>query len=273
MPETSHPDISVIVVAMNEAHDIAECIESVRGWCREVIVFDSGSTDGTQEICRALGARVFETDWPGDGPQKNRALAQASGEWVLCLDADERIGPELKAELLRALPSTPHAAFSTPRLSTFCGRDMHHGDWWPDRIVRVFRREKGRFTDVLTHTRPIVDGTTGTLASPILHRSIPSLHEALDKMNVYSSEGAKTLDARGKRAGFARAILSGLWAFVRIYVVQRGFLDGRRGFVIAAMSAEGTYYRYLKLWLMHDPDGARDLARIAKRDQGRRASA
>jgi glycosyltransferase involved in cell wall biosynthesis len=243
------PDISVIVVAMNEAHDIADCIESVLGWCREVIVFDSGSKDGTPDLCRRLGAKVFETDWPGDGPQKNRALAQATGEWVICLDADERIGPELREEILRELPATPHAALSTPRLSTFCGQDMRHGDWWPDRIVRIFRRAKGRFTDVRTHTHPVIDGTTGALRSPILHRAIPDLHEALDKMNVYSSEGARTLAERGKRAGFGRALASGAWAFVRMYVLKRGFLDGRRGFVVAMLAAEGTMYRYLKLWL------------------------
>jgi glycosyltransferase involved in cell wall biosynthesis len=246
------PDISVIVVAKNEAHDIPDCIASVRGWCREVIVFDSGSTDGTPDLCRSLGARVFETDWPGDGPQKNRALAQAQGEWVLCLDADERIGPELRDELLRTLPGTAHAAFSSPRLSSFCGRDMRHGDWWPDRIVRVFRRGKARFTDVRTHTHPVVEGTTGALSHPILHRAIPELGESLDKMNLYSTEGAKTLFERGKRASFGRALLSGAWAFVRMYVMKLGFLDGRHGFMLAVLSAEGTYYRYLKLWLMRE---------------------
>jgi glycosyltransferase involved in cell wall biosynthesis len=254
------PDLSVIIVAKNEAHDIADTITSVREWCREVIVFDSGSTDGTQELCRRLGAKVFETDWPGDGPQKNRALAEASGEWVLCLDADERIGPELREEILRELPRTRHAALSTPRLSSFCGQDMRHGDWWPDRIVRIFRRDRGRFTDVRTHTRPIVDGTTGALSCPILHRSIPDLHEALDKLNVYSTEGAKTLYERGKRASFLRAVASGTWAFVRMYVLQRGFLDGRRGFVVALLNAEGTFYRYLKLWLMRDPIAGHALA-------------
>jgi glycosyltransferase involved in cell wall biosynthesis len=245
-----NPDISVIIVAKNEAHDISDTILSVRDWCREVIVFDSGSTDGTPDLCRKLGAKVFETDWPGDGPQKNRALGQASGEWVICLDADERIGPPLRDEILRTLPRSPHAAFSTPRLSSFCGQDMRHGDWWPDRIVRIFRREKGRFTDVRTHTRPMVDGTTGTLLNPILHRAIPELGESIDKMNLYSTEGAKSAFERGKRATFARALLSGAWAFLRMYVLKHGFLDGRRGFVLAVLTAEGTYYRYLKLWLM-----------------------
>jgi glycosyltransferase involved in cell wall biosynthesis len=246
------PDISVIVVAKNEAHDIPDCIRSVRDWCREVIVLDSGSTDGTPALCRALGAEVFETDWPGDGPQKNRALDRARGEWVLCLDADERIGPELRDELLGVLPGTAHAAFSTPRLSSFCGRDMRHGDWWPDRIVRIFRRGRARFTEVRTHTHPVVQGTTGALQSPILHRAIPELGESLDKMNLYSTEGARTMLERGKRATFGRALLSGAWAFVRMYLLKAGFLDGRHGFMLAVLSAEGTYYRYLKLWLLRE---------------------
>jgi len=243
-------DISVIIVAMNEAHDIADTIASVKGWCREVIVFDSGSTDGTQALCRSLGAKVFETDWPGDGPQKNRALAQATGEWVICLDADEQISEQLQRELLETLPNTSNAAFSTPRLSSFCGREMYHCGWWPDRIVRIFRRTQSRFTDVRTHTHLIVDGRTGSMQSPILHRAIPEITESLEKMNLYSTEGARTLFEKGKQSGFFKALGHGFWAFFRTYVLRLGFLDGKHGFMLSVLNAEGTYYRYIKLWLM-----------------------
>lgn len=245
--------LSVIVVAMNEAHDIRDCLESVRGLAMETIVFDSGSNDGTPDICRDLGARVFETDWPGDGPQKNRALAEATGDWVLCLDADERVGAELRREIERLLAEgSPHAAFSTPRRSSFCGRFMKHSGWWPDRIERLFRRGSARFTDVRTHTHLVIDGTIGRFDGPITHIAIDDLHEALDKANSYSTSGALTMAESGKRSSLRKAIGKGIWAFLRTYVVRRGFLDGRMGFMLAVANAEGTYYRYAKLALMTD---------------------
>lgn len=245
--------LSVIVVAMNEAHDIRDCLESVRGLAMETIVFDSGSTDGTPALCRELGARVFETDWPGDGLQKNRALAQATGDWVLCLDADERVGDELRREIERLLDQgATHAAFSTPRRSSFCGQFMKHSGWWPDRIVRLFRRGSARFTDVRTHTHPVIDGTTGTFNGPIVHIAIGDLHEALDKANSYSTSGALTMAEGGKRSSLGKAIGKGIWAFLRTYVLRRGFLDGRMGFMLAVANAEGTYYRYAKLALLND---------------------
>lgn len=243
--------LSVIVVAMNEAHDIGDCLESVRGLATETIVFDSGSTDGTPDICRELGARVFETDWPGDGPQKNRALLQATGDWVLCLDADERVGDELRREIESLLEQgSTHAAFSTPRRSSFCGRFMNHSGWWPDRIERLFRRGSARFTDVRTHTHLVIDGTIGRFDGPIIHIAIGDLHEALDKANSYSTSGALTMAENGKRSSLGKAIGKGLWAFLRTYLLRRGFLDGRMGFILAVANAEGTYYRYLKLMLM-----------------------
>jgi glycosyltransferase involved in cell wall biosynthesis len=244
--------LSTIIVAMNEAHDIQPCIESVKGLASEVIVFDSGSTDGTPQLCRDLGAIVVETDWPGDGPQKNRALNLAKGDWVLSLDADERVSPELYQRISRLLDEgSPHDAFSTPRSSFFCGRFMRHSGWWPDRIVRLFRRDKGHFTDVRTHTHVEVPGTTGKLSETIVHNAITDITEAVDKANQYSSAGALTMFEQGKRSSFGKAIFRGFWAFIRTYVIRRGFLDGKQGFMLAVTNAEGTYYRYLKLWMMH----------------------
>ncbi len=252
-PQPHRATLSVIVVAMNEAHDIRDCLESVRGLAMETIVFDSGSADGTPGICRELGARVFETDWPGDGPQKNRALAQATGDWVLCLDADERVGDELRREIESLLEQgSTHAAFSTPRRSSFCGRFMNHSGWWPDRIERLFRRGSARFTDVRTHTHLVIEGTVGRFNGPIIHIAIGNLHEALDKANSYSTSGAQTMAESGRRSSLGQAIGKGLWAFVRTYVLRRGFLDGRMGFMLAVANAEGTYYRYAKLALLSE---------------------
>jgi len=254
---TRHATLSVIVVAMNEAHDIPDCIKSVRGLATEIIVFDSGSADGTPALCRKLGATVYETDWPGDGPQKNRALDVATGDWVLCLDADERVSDRLRRELEHLLEhGTTHAAFSTPRRSSFCGRFMNHSGWWPDRIERLFRRGSARFTNVRTHTRLVIDGTVGQMDGPIIHIAINELHEALEKVNAYSTSGALTMAERGKRSSLGKAIGKGLWAFIRTYLIQRGFLDGMEGFMLAVANAEGTYYRYLKLMLLQERERA-----------------
>ena len=242
--------ISVAIITKNEATDITDCLDSVRDWAHEVIVVDSGSRDGTQEICRARGAQVIETaDWPGFGPQKNRALAGCSGDWVLSLDADERISPALREEILNAIGSGKYKAFKIPRLSSFCGKEMHHGGWWPDHVLRLFERNSGSFSNDRVHEQVIVDCEQGTLTQPILHKAIVEIEESLDKMNRYSSDGAIAAQAKGKRATLTRAFSSATWAFFRTYILRRGFLDGKHGLLLAILNAEGTFYRYVKLWL------------------------
>ena len=242
----------LIIVAKNEATDIPDCIRSVHGLASEVIVFDSGSTDGTPTLCRDLGAKVVETDWPGDGPQKNRALDIATGDWVLCLDADERVGQELRTEIEAVLrQGSPHTAFRMPRSSSFCGKFMKHSGWWPDYIIRLFKRGEGRFTEVFTHTHLEHRGTLGTFRGPVIHLAIPELAESLEKMNAYSTAGARTLAAKGKTASVSVAAIRGLWMFFRVYILKRGFLDGREGFLLAVLNAEGTFHKYAKLAIHH----------------------
>jgi glycosyltransferase involved in cell wall biosynthesis len=243
--------ISVVVITKNEADAIERCLRSV-GWADEVIVLDSGSTDRTVEISQKMGARVSVTaDWPGFGPQKNRALAQATGDWVLSLDADEWVTQDLRDEILRTI-SNPDGtlAFRVPRLSSFCGRSMRHSGWWPDYVTRLFRRGAARFSDDVVHERVIVEGKTGTLCEPIMHDTFVDLDELLQKMNNYSSLAAQEMRRGGRRVGLAGAVLRGLWAFIRTYFLRGGFLDGREGFMLAVATAEGTYYRYAKLMLL-----------------------
>lgn len=243
--------LSVILITRNESRHIAACLSSV-AFADEWIVVDSGSTDGTREIAESMGARVVTTDdWPGFGVQKNRALALARGRWVFSIDADERVTGELAARI-RAVVADPGAAdgYEISRISRFCGQWMRHGDWYPDRVLRLFRRERGRFTDDLVHERLVVQGRVARLAGDLLHDTMPTLDDALDKMNRYSSGRALDKVRAGGRGGLATALGHGLWAFVRCYVVKRGFLDGRLGFVLAVYQAEGTYYRYLKMGLL-----------------------
>ncbi|RZS78428.1 glycosyltransferase family 2 protein [Pigmentiphaga kullae] len=241
--------LSVIIIARNEARNLADCLESVR-FADEIVVVDSGSTDETVDIARRHGARVEITpDWPGFGPQKNRALALATGDWVLSLDADERVTPELAAAIADVLRAPRHDAYDMPRLSSFCGRFIRHSGWWPDRVLRLFRRGTARFSDDLVHEKVVADGEAGHLAPHLLHYTYPDLDSAIAKMNRYSSDSAQALHARGRRAGVGAAIGHGAWTFVRLYVFKRGFLDGRHGFLLAATAAAGSFYRYAKLSL------------------------
>jgi len=242
--------LSVIVITRNEARNLADCLESVR-FADEVVVLDSGSTDDTVEIARRHGARVeVAADWPGFGPQKNRALALAGGDWVLSLDADERVTPELAAAIGEVLRAPRHDAYDMPRLSSFCGRFIRHSGWWPDRVLRLFRRGAARFSDDPVHEKVVPDGSVGRLAPHLLHYTYPDLDSAVAKMNRYSSDSARAMHARGRRAGIGAAVGHGAWTFVRLYVFKRGFLDGRHGFLLAATAAAGSFYRYAKLSLM-----------------------
>jgi glycosyltransferase involved in cell wall biosynthesis len=243
--------LSVIIITKNEAANMRACVESV-AWADEIIVVDSGSSDGTPDICRALGTKVYEHDWPGFGPQKNRALDYATGDWVLSLDADERVPPDLRAEIQSAVNEGRSDAYEIPRLSSFFGRYIRHSGWRPDYVTRLFKRGVGRFSDDLVHERVIVTGSTAKLRHSILHESFRDAEELLDKINHYSTAGALMLHNKNRTASLKRAVAHALWAFLRSYVLRAGFLDGREGFMLAVSTAEGSYYRYVKLMLLAD---------------------
>lgn len=244
--------LSVVIITKNEAHNIRACLESA-AWADEIIVVDSGSTDDTVKISESMGAQVYITgDWPGFGPQKNRALSHATGEWVLSLDADERITPPLRGEIEAALNNPQgHTAFCMPRLSSFCGRYMRHSGWYPDLVTRLFKRGSARFSEDLVHESLIVDGLIGKLRQSILHETFNDLEELLTKINQYSTAGARMLNEKNKTASLKKAIAHGLWAFFRTYILRAGFMDGREGFMLAVSTAESTYYRYAKLLLLN----------------------
>ena len=243
---------SVIIITKNEAANIRACLESV-AWADEIIVVDSGSSDGTVEICRELGARAYVHGWPGFGMQKNRALSYATHEWVFSIDADERVTPELRSAIEAVLARTDdeHIAYEISRLSSYCGRFMRHSGWYPDHIVRLFKRGAAHFSDDLVHERLLVEGDVGQLGGELLHYAFDNLDEVLQKVNHYSSAGAAMLQRRDRQATLPGAVLRGLWSFMRTYVLRGGFLDGREGFMLAVSNAEGTYYRYLKLMLLN----------------------
>lgn len=244
------PSLSVTVITKNEAHNIEACLRSV-AFADEVIVLDSGSTDETVQLAVALGAKVSERlDWKGFGIQKNRALTLASSDWILSIDADERVTPKLQAEIQAVIKAPDFDAYSVPRLSSYCGQYMLHSGWYPDRTTRLFRRESAQFSDDLVHEKIVTPCKVGLLNSRLLHESFINLEAVLDKTNRYSTAGAHSLFHKGKSASVGAALGHGVWAFVRTYFLRLGFLDGRLGLVLAISNAEGTYYRYLKLWLL-----------------------
>jgi glycosyltransferase involved in cell wall biosynthesis len=254
MPERQVPRLSAIIIAKNEARNIGACLDTL-AFCDERIVVDGNSDDGTPEIARAKGARVTTAPWHGFGEQKNFALSLASGDWVLSIDADERVTPALAHAIEAATGRQGVNGYEMPRRSSFLGREMRHSGWSPDYVLRLFRRGRARFTDDLVHERVVCDGQVGRLAESLLHYPVIGLEDAVGRMDRYSTAGAEMLVASGRRISFGSGIAHGLWSFLRAYVWRLGFLDGREGFLLAVANAEGTYYRYMKAWLKARRDG------------------
>lgn len=244
--------LSVILITKNEAANIKDCLESV-SFANEIIVVDSQSSDQTVKIAQSFGAKVeITSDWPGFGPQKNRALSLATQDWVLSIDADERVTPELKDEILAVINSSSSTnCYAIPRLSWYCGRFMKHSGWYPDYVERLFKRGSAKFSDHLVHERLLPTGTVKKLKHHFLHYSFKNFSQVLQKIDSYSTASANQACQQGKKSSVLKAIGHGLWAFFRTYFLRLGFLDGQQGLALAISNAEGTYYRYIKIWLLN----------------------
>ncbi|MES2932396.1 MAG: glycosyltransferase family 2 protein [Pseudomonadota bacterium] len=242
------PSLSVIIITKNEADNLHDCLQSLAGIQAELIVVDSGSSDATVQIARDAGATVIQTaSWPGFGPQKNIALAAATCDWVLSLDADERLTPALREQILAAISHGAFKSYEMPRLSYFCGQPIRHGGWYPDYILRLFERGHARFSDHLVHERVLADGETGRLDSPLLHYNYRNQGDVERKITSYSDAGAQQLFLRGKQSNLVSAAVHGGWAFIRTYVLRLGFLDGVAGYQIARMNQRSSQLKYAKL--------------------------
>lgn len=252
------PTLGVALITKNAAARLAQCLDAL-AFADEVVVVDSGSTDATLDIARAHGARVIERpDWPGFGPQKNRALDALATDWLLSIDADEVVSPELATSIRAAIAAPAADVYAIDRLSSFCGAWIRHSGWYPDWIARLFKRGAARFSDDLVHERLVFQGPVQRLSGKLLHYSYEDFDTVLRKLDAYSSAGARQRAAAGKRASFGTALARGAWAFVRTWVLRRGFLDGRAGFMIAVFNAETVYYRFLKLARYNGQDERQD---------------
>jgi len=243
--------ITAIVITRNEEGNIGDCLESIP-FVDEVIVIDSGSVDGTEEICRRdPRVRWFSESWKGFGPQKNSALDKAGNDWILSLDADERVTPEL-AEEIASLPPEPGVdGYRIPRKSFFGKRWVRHGGWYPDHTIRLWRRRAGRFVDRSVHEVVRVEGKVGVLRGDLLHHTYMDTTDFVERMNRYSTLGAAELRKRGVRGTTFDLLFRPPFTFFRMFVLRRGFLDGGLGFRLAVLYAMYTFLKYAKT---NDPD-------------------
>jgi len=261
MTPTRRP-FSLCVIARDEESNLPRCLASA-SFADDVVVLDSGSTDRTVERAKAAGARVFVEPFRGHVAQKARAVELARHGWVLCLDADEEISPELRASIERALarPDGEVAAWELARKTCYAGRFIEHGGWWPEWRVRLFDRARGRWSGEDPHDRVEVEGRVGRLEGALHHFAYRDLDHHLAKVNAYTTTMARGLLARGVRFSWLDLLLRPPARFLRMYLLRRGFLDGARGLLLAAVGAFYVFLKYAKLWELtragRAPDGGK----------------
>ena len=247
------PLVSACVIAGDEEANIEDCVRSLQ-FCDEVVVVDSHSKDRTRELAAALGARVVEHDWLGHIDQKNHAVSLARNDWVLCVDADERVTPELKEAVLRVTQGEPPCAgYEVARRNIYLGRWIKHGGWYPDAKVRLFDRRRGRWGGVNPHDHVKVDGPVGTLGADLEHLSYRDVsHHVTKSIDFFSTISAKEKLSRGQSFITVQLLLGPPWKFTKMFFLRLGFLDGWRGFIVAMLGAFFVFLKYAKLWeLVH----------------------
>jgi glycosyltransferase involved in cell wall biosynthesis len=239
--------VSVTVITLNEAAHIEACLASL-AWADEILVVDSGSTDGTPDLARARGARVIVREWPGYAAQKNFAADQCAHEWILSVDADERVTPELQAEIAATLQRTPpEAGFRIPRVTWHLGRWIRTTDWYPDYQLRLYHRRRASWAARAVHESVRADGPVGQLTRDLQHFAYRDLSHHIQTMDKYTTLAAEAMRQEGRRASVLDLTLHPVAAFVRNYVLRRGVMDGSAGFVISVMNAYYVFLKFAKL--------------------------
>ena len=240
--------ISVTVITHNEEENIGGCLESVK-WADEIIVVDSGSTDRTIEICKRYTDKVFLASWVGMKEQKQCAVDKASHTWIFSIDADERATEDIRNFILRELKHPSHDGYRFPRQNYFLGKWLRYGGWYPDHVLRFFRKDKGHFGGINPHDKVVVgSGRVRTVEIPFVHYTYKSIAQYLTKQNMYSSISAKELFHSGRKVTPHLIPLKAFWKFIETYLLKRGFLDGFRGFVVAIGATYSTFWKYVQIW-------------------------
>ncbi len=240
--------LSVTVIAWNEEARLRDCLESA-AWADEIVVVDAESSDKTVTLAREFTDKVYVRSWPGFAAQKNFAIEQATGDWILSLDADERVTPELRERIRGILrEGGPADGYTVPRRNIFWGAWVRHGGLYPDYQLRLFRRGAGRFVSNAVHESVTVTGRVETLEEALLHHSYRDLEDFVRRSNRYSTLSAQDWIRRGRSVGLPGVAIRPLGRFLSMYIVHRGFLDGWRGFVLAALYADYVFLRMAKVW-------------------------
>jgi glycosyltransferase involved in cell wall biosynthesis len=239
--------ISVAIITHNEERNIRDCLESVK-WAGEIVVVDNGSTDGTLKICQEYRARVYQEGWKGYSAQKNSAIEKTANEWVLSLDADERIGPELRQEIENALQGEPPVdGYWIARKNHFLGRWIRYCGWYPDRNLRLFRKSRGCFTERAVHEKVEVQGKTATLNHPLIHETYRSLSDFLIRSDRYSTLAAGEMQRQGRNYRWGDVFFRPPLTFLQMYLLRAGFLEGYSGFLLSVFYSYYTFVKYAKL--------------------------
>ncbi len=247
------PTLAVALIVKNEAQELPFCLNSVKDWVDEIIVLDSGSTDGTQAIAQSYGAKIYSnTHWPGFGKQRQLAQTYIKSDYVLWLDADERVTPELKAQIQAAVASDEsHTLYQINRLSEVFGKKIHHSGWYPDYVTRLYRTKDTQYDDSLVHESVVVPAgfKLKKLDGHLLHYTYKTLHQYLNKSASYAQAWAEQRAAKGKKASLWDACSHAFARFIRMYLLKRGFMDGKHGFLLAVLSAHSVFVKYAELWI------------------------
>jgi glycosyltransferase involved in cell wall biosynthesis len=235
--------------AKNEEKNLSDCLNSVK-WADEIVVIDSASDDNTVEVAKRFTPKVFTHQWEGYSAAKNRAIGYAEGEWILWIDADERVTEELANEIKGVIssPDSRYAAYSIPRKANFLGRWIMHGGWYPGRVTRLFKKGLAVVSDVKVHEGLEVNGEIGKLNSDLLHYTDPDLFHYFRKFNNYTSLSSEELVRSRSKFRMLKMILNPLWLFTKMYIIKRGFLDGMQGFILAVLSSFYVFTKYAKHW-------------------------
>ncbi len=239
--------VSVVIVTKDEELNIEDALKSVSD-AKEIIVVDSFSTDRTIEICRKYTDKVYQHEWQGFARQKQSAVDYAQGPWILILDADERVAPGLKAEIMENISNTDCNGFYMPRENYFIGKWIKHSGWWPDNTLRLFKKDKGRLEPREVHEKVVVEGSVGYLKNPLKHFTYRSVSDFVERMERYSTLAAVEIRKGSGRAGLFSLTIKPFATFMKMYLIRLGFLDGIRGLMLAVLYSYYTFLKYAKTW-------------------------